>query len=306
MTLQQLNYFMEVVKHNSISRAAKALFIAQSSLSQSIKELEEELNITLLYRHSKGISLTSEGETFVTYAKAVIDQYSLLENKYMNSSTKRLCSISTQHYSFAVEAFINLVNKINADEYEFSIKETKTLDIINDVSNYNSELGIIYINDFNQKVINKLLKEKNLIFKELIKCNPHVFISKNNPLAKKNIIKIEELNDYPCLQFDQGENNSYYFNEEILSTLTHKKLVNVSDRATLFNLIIGINGYTISSGLIDRNLNHPDIISVPLDSDEIIKIGYITIANRKLSNIANMYIDELLSTLDVLFVHKSF
>ena len=294
MTLQQLRYVIKIVECGSITEAAKQLFISQPSLSNAVKELENELGIEIFNRSAKGISLTIDGTEFLSYARQVIEQTELLEQRYLGKKpSKQLCSVSTQHYAFAVNAFVNLLRELEVDEYEFTLRETRTWEIIEDVKNLRSELGIIYLSDFNEKVINKLLKENHLIFYPLFEADPHVFISSAHPLAKKELVTLADLDDYPFLAFEQGEYNSFYFSEEILSTVPHKKTIHVSDRATLFNLLIGLNGYTICSGVLNSDLNGEYIISVPLESDEKMLVGWITNEKAHLSTIASDYITEL-------------
>ena len=294
MTLQQLRYMIKVVEAGSITEAAKNLYITQPSLSNAIRDLEEEFGIDIFLRSAKGITLTNDGSEFLSYARQVIEQSELLEQRYKGKKPSRqICSISTQHYAFSVHAFVDLVKESNADEYEFTLRETRTYDIIEDVFNLRSEVGILYINDFNEQVIRKLLKEKQLEFHPLFKAEPHVFISAHHPLASKQILTLTDLEDYPCLSFEQGEFNSFYFSEEILSTVYHKKSIHVSDRATLFNLLLGLNGYTICTGILNADLNGSDIISIPLQSDEYLLIGWITKTKIALSLTSEQYIQRL-------------
>lgn len=294
MTLQQLKYVIEIVNCGSISEAAKKLYISQPSLSNALKELEKEMNIEIFTRTSKGISLTLDGSEFLSYARQIMEQTQLLENRYKKGAVARnLCSVSTQHYSFAVDAFSSFIKNIGKSEYDFTLRETRTHEIIDDVKNFRSEIGILYVNDFNEKVILKLIAENGLEFKPLFTADAHVFISHKHPLANKKYIKVDELENYPFLCFEQGENNSFFFSEEILSILPRKKVIHVSDRATLFNLVIGLNGYTICSGILNNDFNGDSIIPVPLKAEEKMNIGYIVNPKAKLSSFAKMYIDEL-------------
>ena len=294
MTLQQLKYIIKIVECGSISEAAKQLYISQPSLSNAVRELEKELGIEIFYRTTKGISLSVDGTEFLSYARQVVEQTELLEQRYLGKKpSKQLCSVSTQHYAFAVNAFVNLLRGLDVDEYEFTLRETRTWEIIEDVKNLRSELGIIYFSDFNEKVLNKLLKENHLEFNPLFEARPHVFVSSAHPLAERENVTLEELEDYPILAFEQGEYNSFYFSEEILSTVPHKKTIHVSDRATLFNLLIGLNGYTISTGVLNSDLNGDNIVSVPLQTDERMLVGWIANEKAHLSSIALDYIAEL-------------
>ncbi len=299
LRLQQLKYAVEIAAKGSISEAARSLFISQPSLSNAIKELENEINITIFTRTNKGISISTEGAEFLGYARQMMQQYHLLEEKYLNAkSAKQHFSVSTQHYTFAVNAFVDLIKEFGADEYNFTIRETKTYEIIDDVKNLRSEIGILYINEFNSKIIHKFLKESNLIFSKLFIAKPHVFISAKNPLATKKSVCIEDLEEFPYLSFEQGESNSFYFSEEILSTLEHKKKIKVSDRAALVNLMIGLNGYTISTGIISEELNGDDFIAVPFEVNEEIHVGTITHKNVVLSRLGEIYLNALKRIVD--------
>jgi len=294
LTLQQLKYVIEVAARGSINEAAKRLFITQPSLSNAIKDLEEEMGISIFERSNKGIELSKEGVEFLSYARQVVEQAELLEGRYLNAKpSPQHFSVSTQHYAFAVNAFVSLVKEYGHEEYELTLRETKTYEIIEDVKSMRSEIGILYLNEFNEKVINKLLKTSNLQFTSLFTASPHVFISVNNPLARQSIVTIEQLDDYPYLSFDQGEYNSFHFAEEILSTLSHKKSIRVNDRATLFNLLIGLNGYTISTGVLSADLNGNEIIPVRLDNEETINVGWISHRSASLSILGSAYIEAL-------------
>jgi DNA-binding transcriptional LysR family regulator len=295
LTLQQLKYVIEVANRGSINEAAKRLFISQPSLSNAIKDLEEEMQLAIFERSNKGISLSKEGVEFLSYARQVVEQAELLESRYLNAKpSPQHFSVSTQHYAFAVNAFVSLVQEYGQDEYELTLRETK---IIEDVKSLRSEIGILYLNEFNRKVINKLLKTASLQFNSLFTAKPHIFISIKNPLARQSIVTIDQLQNYPYLSFDQGEFNSFHFSEEILSTLSHKKSIRVNDRATLFNLLIGLNGYTISTGVLSADLNGNEIIPVPLDCEETINVGWISHKNVSLSKLGAAYIQALMKAI---------
>ncbi|MCD7904140.1 MAG: LysR family transcriptional regulator [Clostridiales bacterium] len=294
MTLQQLKYVITVAGKGSISEAAKSLFISQPSLTNAVKDLEEELNIRIFNRNNKGISISADGEEFLGYARQVIEQAELLEQKYLRGTPGKLhFSVSSQHYSFVVDAYVDLIKEFNADEYDFTLKETRTFEIIDDVRLLRSEIGVLYICNFNEKIIKKFIRENDLIFHELFSTTPHVFISKSHPLASKEILEIEDLTDYPYFSYEQGSYNSFYFSEEALSTMERKKNIRVCDRATLFNLLIGLNGYTICTGVINKELNGADIIALPLNAEEKITLGYLTRKNINLSHLGEIYLKYL-------------
>lgn len=298
MTLQQLRYVICVADTGTITEAAERLFITQPSLTNSIRELENEMNIKIFARSNKGISVTSEGEIFLGYARQVLEQASVLEDRYKeNKGGKRLFCVSTQHYSFAVNAFVDMIKKFGQDEYDFSLRETQTYEIIEDVARMKSEIGILFLNDFNETVLTKIMKANDLEFHLLHVARPHVFISSKHPLAGKYIITNKELEPYPYLSFEQGEHNSFYFSEEIFSVSERKKNIRVRDRATLFNLLIGLDGYTVCSGVIDKKLNGKDIIAVPLAEESEMRIGYITHKKAILSNLGNAYLESLMKYL---------
>lgn len=294
MTLQQLKYVLMVAETGTITEAANNLYISQPSLTNAIHELEKEMNIVIFNRTNKGITLSKEGEDFLGYARQVLEQAAILEDKYKgsNGGKKQFC-ISTQHYSFAVNAFVDLIKKYGQDEYDFSIRETQTYEIIEDVAHMRSEIGIIFLNDFNEVVINKILKSHDLEFHQLFVAKPHVFISRKHQLAKNTVITNEELEEYPYMSFEQGEHNSFYFSEEIFSDYERKKNIRVRDRATLFNLLIGLNGYTVCSGVIDKKLNGKDIIAVPLADEKDMRIGYITHKKGTVTRLGNTYLEAL-------------
>lgn len=294
MTLQHLKYAIEVAERGSISEAAKSLFITQPSLSNAIKELETEIKTTIFIRTNKGVLVTKEGAEFLGYARQVLQQTDLLEAKYLNEKiVKQKFSVSTQHYTFAANAFVDLVKEFGAEEYEFTINETKTWEIIEDVKNLYSEIGIIYLSDYNNAVLRNIFEENNLIFEELFVVRPHVFLYNRHPLANKKSIIIEELDEYPCLSFSQGQYNSFYFTEEILSTRSVKKSIKVSDRAAIVNFMIGLNGYTIATGIFPKYLHGDDIISIPLEVEEKIQVGTIVHKDMILSRLGEIYLQAL-------------
>lgn len=294
MTLQQLKYVITVAETGTITEAANKLYISQPSLTNALHELEKEMNIVIFNRTNKGISLSKEGEDFLGYARQVLEQAAILEDKYKgNEGGKKQFCVSTQHYSFAVNAFVDLIKEYGQDEYDFSLRETQTYEIIEDVARMRSEIGILFLNDFNEDVIYKILKSHDLEFHPLFVAKPHVFISRKHPLANKSVIKNEELEIYPYLSFEQGEHNSFYFSEEIFSTSERKKNIRVRDRATLFNLLIGLNGYTVCSGVIDKKLNGKDIIAVPLADESEMRIGYINHRKGKISRLGTSYLEAI-------------
>jgi DNA-binding transcriptional LysR family regulator len=293
ITLQQLQYFIEVAAEGSITAAADLLYVAQPTMSAAMKDLERRVGRALLTRSARGVTLTTDGAEFLGYARQVVEQVGLLEQRYLGRPpSRRLLGVSAQHYSFAVDAFVRMVKDTEAVDYEFSLRETRTWDIIEDVRTLRSELGLLYRNDFNRNVIDKLLRDSGLVFHPLFAASPHIFISRKNPLASRDRVALADLADLPRLTFDQGANNSFYFAEEILSTLSSRQEIRVSDRATIFNLMTGLDGYTISTGIISDDLD-PEIVAVPLDVDERIEIGWIGHSTIPLTELAQRYLTEV-------------
>ena len=262
MTLTQLRYIIAIVDTGSMNEAAKSLFISQPSLSLAVKELEKEIGTRLFKRSNRGVSVTQEGMEFLSYARQVVEQYQLMESRYIEKKNiKKKFGVSMQHYTFAVNAFVEMVKQFGMDEYEFAVS--------------------------------KMLQESGLEFHPLLECGIYVYMWKGHPLADKEEITIEELEEYPCLSFEQGEYNSFYFAEEVLSTYEYKRLIKANDRATMLNLMVGLNGYTLCSGIICESLNGDDYCAVKLKSDELMTIGYIKRKGVAISPLGEKYLEEI-------------
>lgn len=294
MTLTQLRYAIEVADAGSITQAAKRLFIAQPSLSKAVGELEAEMGIAIFDRSSRGVTLTEEGTRFLSYARQVVEQADLLESRYVKDTpVRRVFAVSSQHYAFVVNAFVELVREIGRERYEFSLREGTTQGIIDDVRLQRSELGVIYRSRFNREVITEAVRRAELRFEPLFTASPHVFVSRTSPLAGRASVTLTDLAPFPRLTYDQGIQNSFYFSEELHAVEPADKQIVVTDRATLFNLLIGLDGYTVSSGILSEDLNGTDIVAVPLESDERMEVGYLQLAGRPLSRVAERYLEHL-------------
>ena len=294
MTLVQLKYIITVAGENSFNNAAKVLFISQPSLSAAVRSLEKEIGFDIFVRSKTGITVTAKGAEFIGYAKSVMEQYELLDAKFISQTdVRKTFSVSMQHYTFAVNAFVELVKQYGMDEYEFEVHETKTYEVIDNVRNHRNEIGILYLNDFNKNVLTKLFAESNLQFEPLMECGIYVYMWKGHPLADREELALEELEEYPCLGFAQGEHNSLYFAEEVLSTYRYKRFIRANDRATLLNLMVGLNGYTLCSGIICEELNGREYCAVRLRSDEKMTIGYIVRKDAPISAIGQRYLEEI-------------
>ena len=294
MTLQQLKYLIEIAETGSITMAAQRLYIAQPSLSKSVAELEKEMGITIFNRSNRGVYLSEDGTKFLSYARQIVEQAELLENEYKAAPPpRRAFSVSAQHYAFVVNAFVELVREYGKDKYEFTLRELKTAEIIEDVRTHRSDIGILFMSNFNREVIRHILQSEEMQFVKLFTAEPHVFVSKQNPLVGRKTVTLDDLKEYPRLTYDQGIKNSFYFAEELHITAESPKNIIVSDRATLFNLLIGLDGYTISSGILSSDLNGDNIVAIPLESDERMEIGYITTTDRPMNTITQRYLEHL-------------
>ncbi len=299
MTLTQLRYLMTIAKTGSFNKAAEQLYVSQPSLTSAVKELERELGITLFYRSGRGVTLTGDGTEFLLYAKQLYGQYEdILERYGKGSSHRKRFGVSTQHYSFAVKAFVDMAKQFDMSQYEFAIRETRTAEVISDVSTMKSEIGVLYLCDLNRRSMEKLLRSAGLEFHHLIECQAYVYLWKGHPLAKERSIRFEQLRDYPCLSFEQGDDSAFYLAEEILSTNEYARVIRASDRATMLNLMVGLGGYTLCSGIICEELNGSDYLAVPFEADEqnqnsTMEIGYVVRKHTMPSRIGGLYVEEL-------------
>lgn len=299
MTIQQLRYAVTISEAGSLNKASEILYVAQPSLTTAMKELEKELGLTVFARSGRGVTLTNDGVEFVSYARQVLQQYDDLVEKFgRGGKRKRKFGISAQHYSFAVKSFVELVRQFGTEEYEFAIRETRTVDVMEDVFTGRSEIGILYLSDFNRRPLEKLLRAKGLEFHPLTECQAYVYLWKGHPLAERPVIRLPDLADYPCLSFEQGAGGSFYYAEEIFSTAEYPRTIKATDRATMLNLMVGLNGYTLCSGVICEELNGPDYAAVPFAAEEEnpggqMEIGYVTRRNMRLSELGKRYVEEL-------------
>ena len=293
MTLQQLRYLIAISEHNSINAAAQSLYVSQSNLSTAMKELERELGITIFTRSNRGVTLTNDGAELLGYARQVIEQADIMENRYARGRTEHMrLAVSTQHYYFSLQAFINVAEQCASDKYDFILRECATGQIIDDVRTFRSEIGVLYLDGFNERVLTKALADASLSFSPLFDAQVHVFVGENHPLAGRLSLKLEDLEDYPRYSFEQGVANSFYYSEEPFGHLPHDRNIRFTDRGTLTNLLTSFNGYTISTGVLSSEM-HSGIVSIPLEVDERMQVGYIMHDERRPSTLLLRYIDEL-------------
>ena len=295
MTLQQLKYADAVATCGSISEAARRVFVTQPTLTESIRALEEELRTAIFTRSTRGIAVTREGEEFLASARQILDDAARIQEKYTGKAVRKpQFAVSCQHYAFAVEAFMEVVKECEAAAYDFTLRETVTSEIIEDVARHRSEIGVMYLSSRNERVISKLLKNEGLKFEELFVSRPHVFLGKRHPLAKrKGGVTPEELDAYPFISFEQGTENALYFAEEVMPSIDRKKNIRVRDRATMTNLILGLNGFTVASGALSKELNGPDVVAVPLKMDDMIRVGLVVQSDAPLSSAGKIFVSAI-------------
>lgn len=294
MTIVQLKYVVAVSESKSMQEAARKEYISQPNLSSAIKALEDEIGTQLFERSRSGVKLTNAGREFIRYARQVLEQYQLMESKYIFKENKKIeFNVSTQHYTFSVNAFIETIHKYSHEKYKFSIIETQTREVIDNVKSLRSDIGIIAFNSYNREILMKLFEESNLVFHEIMQRETYVYLWKEHPLAQEKELTLEQLEDYPCLVFEQGDNTSFYFTEEAFSTYQYSRLIQSNDRATSMELLIGLNGYAIGTGLLMDSVNGKDYLAIPLREKEIMIIGYITRLDVQFSPIVKDYIQEL-------------
>ncbi len=296
MTLQQLRYLIAIASHGSISAAAHTLYVSQSSLSVAVRDIERETGVTIFERSNRGITLTSDGVELLGYARQVVEQADLMAQRYsgrgQDGNQAQRLAITSQHYAFVVEAFLELAEEYEGDAYNFSLRETRTAEVIEDVRDFRSDLGVLYLSSFNESVIGHALEDANLSFNLLFSAQPHIFVSTNHPLAERTEVTLDDVAPYPRYAFEQGNANSFFYAEEPFAERPHDKRIAVSDRGTLSNLLAHHNGYTISTGVLSSEM-HTGIASVPLQTKELMRVGYIVHNERQLSDLAQHYIEKL-------------
>ena len=296
MTFLQLKYMLAIAEYGSVSLAARNLFISQPSLTEALSSLEGEIRQTLFVRGPRGVTPTDEGRKFLGFARQVVEQMRLLEDRYSGESGKRYFSVSTQHYTFVASAFVELAKKHSGDDYEFSLLEERTGKIIENVRNFKSEIGVLYMSRSNETVLRKLLKESRLVFSPLFMARPHVFLYRKHPLAKRASVGFADLGEFPCVTFDQGEENPFYFAEEVGSERQMKKRVLVTDRAAVANFLMALDAYIVTTGVLPSFLHGRDIVAVPLDVDEPMTVGTVRHADRRLSELGHAFMTSLAET----------
>ena len=296
MNINQLKYVLEVAGSSSMREASARLYISQPALSASIRELEDELGLVIFERTNKGVSLTDEGREFLVYAKKAVGQYEILEDRYLSSGGDGdSFSVSAQHYNFAVRAFAEVIKKLKPDRYVFSIRETKTRAVLDDVGSLKSEVGIVSFSGSNEAVIRKLLRDLQLQFTPLMRRETYVYVWKDHELAGRKELSVEDMRDYPCVSFDQSDDGLFYLAEEAMADHRFDKMIKTDDRATSIELMANLGGYSVGSGMLsDENAVLHGVVSVKMKEEDPLTIGYITRKGRALSKYGEAYIEELL------------
>ena len=293
MTIQQCRYVLEILKMGSFNEAAKTLYIAQSSLSAGVKALETELNIKIFERSNNGVCLTSDGAEFVRYASQIIEQNNFILEKYKWGKNCPKLYIATQHYDFIADIFGKMINSVNDDSYKISLIETKTYNVINEVENGYCDIGIIAIKNMDFDIMKRILLNKKLNFTSVLKTSPHIFARKDHPVCNNDILTYADLSKYPFVSYEQGKHNVSFFTEEIMEISNVKKHIEISDRASLMNVLLTTDSYTVGTGIMPSTLNEGKIISIPLECNSYYNIGYILHTDRKCSDLTECFIKML-------------
>ncbi len=293
MTVQQCRYVLEIAKTGSFNEAAKQLFIAQSSLSSCIKQLESELNIKIFARSNKGVILTAEGAEFVRYAGQLVEQHNFINERYKQSSDIKRLHIATQHYDFISDIFCKIVNETRSEKYHFSLREIKTYEMIREVETATSDIGILAINENDRELMERFLAKRSISFISFLSTTPYVFVNKNHPLSKKEMLTYEDLRSYSYIYYDQGVNNSSFFTEEMTDEPIGGRLIEISDRASLMNVLLSSHCYTVGTGIMPSQLNDGKIVAIPLQSDKKYSIGYILNKERRINPLTQRFIKLL-------------
>ena len=294
MTILQLKYIIAIDEECSMRRAADRLYVSQPGLSSAVRDLESELGIQIFERVHNGVVTTPAGASFIAYARSAVEQFEKVEEKYLNAGNhKPTFSVSMQHYTIAVNAFIDTVKEFDLKEYQFYIRETQTSEVIEDVKTLKSEVGVIALSDFNKNTFKKIFADASLEFHELFTRNTYLYLSSYHPLADREVISLDELEDYPCMVFDQGDNTSFYYREEALATYDYKKIISTNERATSIELMLGLNGYAVGAAMLGDSLNSSEIKAIKLKEEENLTFGYIVRKGAQLSEMAQVFVNKL-------------
>lgn len=298
MTLLQLNYIMEIYSSGSINKAAQKLFLSQSSLSSSIRELENEFNIKIFARSNRGIELTEDGKEFITHIRPILEQQKMIESYYTDrdSSDYVSLSVASQRYPFCAKAFVLLIQNQDILKYNLCYKEAEMDKVIESVSGRKSEIGVIFLSDMTEKFMNRVLASNDLEFHEIMRIKPHAFINVSHPLANKDSIKVNELFDYPYVAFSKKNNDSFNYSEEavIPDIDRFKKIVYVNDRASCYNVLVHTDCVSIGSGILPEGYGDDSLKSVPIDdAEDFMRLGWISLKDMPISHKAEEYINIL-------------
>ena len=296
MNINQLKYVLEVAGSSSMREASTKLYVSQPALSASIHDLEEEIGILIFERTNKGISLTDEGREFLSYAKKAVGQYEILEERYLSrDSDKEHFSVSTQHYNFAIKAFTDVIRKMEPDKFIFSIHETKTKEVLEDVRSLKSEVGIVSFSGSNEALLKKLFRDYQLDFVPLMRRDTYVYVWRSHPFAARDKVSIDEMSDYPCVSFDQSDDDNFYLTEEAMADYAFDKMIRSDDRATTMEIIAELDGYSIGSGMLSgANAILQGLVAIKLKEEDPLTIGYITRKGSTMSAYGRKYLEELM------------
>jgi len=275
MTLQQLKYAVTVAECVTISAAAEKLFISQPSLTTAIRELESEMGVTIFSRTNRGVIVSREGEEFLGYARQILSQAQLLQERFSGREQgEKRFAVSSQHFNFTVLAFSRLVQNFRGPRYSFHFRETTTYEVLEDVSQLRSEVGILALNEDNERFLRRMFGKLGLEFTELKRVQAELFVSAERPLAGRRFVTVEDVSPYPCITFEQGEHNGQFFFEGLsaVAAQSHKTIC-VRERATEYQLLRALNGFSPDVGV--SAMYREEFVSLPLEPKQFHTIGYI-------------------------------
>lgn len=278
MTLQQMQYLLEIDRCGSINKAAQSLFVSQSALSSAILEVEKELGITVFHRTNRGIRLTEDGRELLGQILPIVEQSRKLSRYYARRrDTERVhLSVSAQRYPFCAKAFVEFMNSLDAQACQLSLKETDMPAVISDVAAGLSELGVLFVSDLTERAITRTLEEKNLVFEPLVTLRPHVFMRTGHPLSAEASLTVEQLRPYPHIVFTQSDSDLNYAEEAVSgSGADFERLVTVSDRASIYNIMVHTDCVSTGSGVLPAGYADERLIAVPLRDSHDMRLGYV-------------------------------
>ena len=292
MNIQQLRYVVAIANSGTFREAAEKMYVSQPSLSISVRDLEKELGFKIFRRTSSGTFLTRRGMEFYEKAQELVKGFDVFQNQYANpEEEKKEFSISSQHYDF-LPPVITQFSVLYPENKNFRIFESTTVQILDEVAQGHSELGIIYLNKQNTKGIMQRVDKLGLEVVDLIPFQTHIYLRKGHPLAKKEFLVMEDLAHLPTVRFTQEKDEYLYYSENFVDTSSSSQLFNVTDRATLNGILERTDAYATGSGFLDsQSVN--GITVIPLIDDLNNKMVYVKREEVDLSPVAEKFVQVM-------------